>query len=180
MACDVTSEHHRLMKDSSRKHEQGFTLIELCVAMAVLIIAGFIAIPQLARLQSQWTLQGVTQTSLTTLNAARIHAMKSNTVIAVCASADNQTCGTFDASSRFWLIVDERDDSVLRSFRVADGYALQGAATRPRVRFQPNGWSSGANMTIKVCDPENAWRKDIIISNAGRIRSQTYSEHRQC
>lgn len=168
------------MKKPALPNQHGFTLIELCVAMALVIMAGYFTIPQLARLQERWTMQTVTQTVLTTLNAARIEALKRNKVIAVCGSVNNRECASFDAASRHWLIVDESDGTVLRSTAIAGNYSIRGSPTRPRVRFQPSGWSSGSNMSLKVCDPQGQWVKDVIISNAGRIRSQPHSEQARC
>lgn len=162
------------------KNESGFTLIELCGGMALVVLAGLIAIPQLSALSARWTLQGAAQSVTTLLNAARIQAMKRQTTVTVCASIERSQCGFFDNTSRYLLIVSDRDQSLVRSTQIPEGYTLQGVASRPYVRFQSSGWSSGTNMTLRLCDPQNIWRKDIVISNAGRIRSQNHSEPQQC
>lgn len=168
------------MPNQVRNHQSGFTLIELCVALLIAIAVGLFAIPNLRHLQDRWALQSVTQGVMAMLSLARIEAMKSGDAAELCASVDRRNCANFDASSRYINVMHGNGNHLRRSMRLEDGYYLSGPVTRPRIRFLSNGWSSGSNLTLKVCDSNGIWRKEIIINNAGRARSQEHPGSDPC
>ena len=50
---------------------------------------------------------------------------------------------------------------------------------RPQLRYLPDGRSSGSNLTVRLCR-EDTLLAQIIVNNAGRVRSETLSGSKPC
>src|SRR5579871_266621 len=73
---------------------QGFTLVELLVTLSVAAILLAIAMPAFSSFMKNTRLSMEANTLVYDLNLARSEAVKLDTSVEVCASADHVTCST--------------------------------------------------------------------------------------
>lgn len=74
------------------KHNAGFTLIELMVAISILAIVLGLGVPSLQRLIESNRISAVTNDLVAALQFARSEAIKTGTNMVVCSSDDELTC----------------------------------------------------------------------------------------
>jgi type IV fimbrial biogenesis protein FimT len=172
MPCPRQSSH-------TRRDVHGFTLLDLLIALTILGILFGIAIPSLknavARVQAGSARSAIT----TTLFDAQRNATVLGQQIVICPG-ESQCSGGADWSQG-WLAFIDRDGNrmlgpgeqvVQHEAKLPAGVRLRGSVGRPRIVYQPNGSSAGANITFTLCDrrgPEDALA--LILSNGGRLRS---------
>lgn len=74
---------------------RGFTLMELMVTIAILAIMVIIAVPDFTSIIQNNTITSTTNDLISSLHYARSEAIKRNTLVSVCATADTTytTCG---------------------------------------------------------------------------------------
>ncbi len=144
-----------------RKKENGFTLIELMVTIAVLAIIATLAAPSFGNLLLKQNLNRSTQDLVATLNAARSTAVLERREVTVDLSKTDQTADT--AETRYWL---PKGEAVLKS----------GSPTS--ITFQLSGAvkDHAANIDTKpfvICDgnsePTKVKSKAINVSLMGTI-----------
>jgi type IV fimbrial biogenesis protein FimT len=77
-----------------RSQSNGFTLIELMVAVAVLAILSAIAIPQLTRFITNARVSGTMNEYIAAVNLARAEAVARGVRVTICAAATTTSCRT--------------------------------------------------------------------------------------
>ncbi len=78
---------------------QGFSLIELMIALAIMVILVTVAIPGFQSTLIRINASSIADTLISSLNFARSEAMNRNVRISMCASLDGLTC---DAGASDW------------------------------------------------------------------------------
>lgn len=149
--------HHR---------QSGFTLVELLVALAVLAITLAIAVPGYQSIVASSRLSAYSGDLLASLQLARSEAIKRNSRVTVCRSADSESCGGAGGWGAGWLVfvdaanpgVVDGGEAVLHAHPAARGLALESdAAVEDMVSFLSSGRArtgTGAVQSgdIAVCD----------------------------
>jgi prepilin-type N-terminal cleavage/methylation domain-containing protein len=79
----------------SKKSQAGFTMIEMLVVMVVLGVLATIAIPTFSRWYPNYRLRTATREIYSTIQAAKMTAVKENTNVVVWFDKDNETFGAF-------------------------------------------------------------------------------------
>ena len=93
--------------------ENGFTLIELMFATALLAILMAIAAPGFQQLIAKNRSETSINTLMLSLNLARSEAVKRNQVVTLCKSADGAVCTNAGGWEQGWLVfVDVNQDGV--------------------------------------------------------------------
>lgn len=163
------------------RSQSGVTLIELVTSMAIAATLAAVATPSLARMMTHHHTHARVATLTGSLNSARIAAISLRTPVTMCPSADGLTCRTDSNWSEGWLTYqDPHRQNQPQSAQAILTYTHNSAAAvnvhsslaRQRVRYQPTGWSSGTNLTLRACDAAGALLAEVIVNNAGRVRSQ--------
>ncbi|QNP40958.1 GspH/FimT family pseudopilin [Lysobacter solisilvae (ex Woo and Kim 2022)] len=168
---------------------QGFTLVELMVAMAVLAILAVAAMPALQGVVNGNRLRAAANETIATLQSARIAAVRFNRRAVACMSADPNaavpSCQAVDASGWIVFLDANRDgqyaasERLIRRASVTGSVQLLGsAALNSRVTFNADGMARDAggsllNAAVGVCLPTTQPQDNestVSISAGSRIR----------
>lgn len=169
--------------------DAGFTLIELLVTLAILAIALSLGAPALSSLVRHARVSNTYHLLTTSLAAARLAAVKNGTSVTMCPSSDGITCRNDEIWETGWLLyidpgrADQPADAkaILQSIDRRSGHlALRSTPGRTRIRFSPDGWSYGSNLSIRLCASDGRFLGQIVVNNAGRPRTEHYTVPRPC
>jgi len=169
--------------------DAGFTLIELMVTLAILAITLSLGAPALSSLAQHARESNTYHLLTTSLATARFAAVKNGTPVTVCPSSDGITCRNDEIWETGWLIYADPK----RAGQPADGkailqridrgsshLALRSTLGRTRIRFSPDGWSYGSNLSIRLCASDGRFLGQVVVNNAGRPRTEHYTVPRSC
>lgn len=145
----------------------GFTLIELMIAMVLLGILAGIAVPAFDTMTLESRLRAYANDFAAAARLARSEAVKRNSTVRLCMTADGVTCTTSGSWEQGWLVTTASNEVVRAWPAVREGYHIISAATA--LAFQANGLGPG--MTAVVCrESPSVGEKDrlVTISTLGR------------
>jgi type IV fimbrial biogenesis protein FimT len=153
----------------------GFTLIELMVTIvvgAILITMAVPAFQNFLRNDRQWT----TANSLVmSLNAARSEAIKQDTSVSVCPTANGTSCSASSTWSQGWIVLSSVSGSTpaLTVSPLATGTTLTEASGLTAVTFLSTGMVS-AQAAFTLCDARGATQARYVqVGPTGSIASAT-------
>jgi len=158
------------------KHNKGYTLLEIMIAIAIAGILMAVAIPSLTSFIKNNRILAETNGLMIAIKTARTEAMTRRTNITVCRSSDNVNCdGTGDnfiafSDANVANIVDGADDIVYSTTIDANNLTLSysGGAS---IRFDSRGRAIGSSGTITVCDDRgDNYKRGITIEPIGRSK----------
>ncbi len=161
----------------SMKSNRGFTLIELMIALTVLGIAVSIAVPSYAFLITTNRMASEINDFVANLNYARSEAVKRGLSVSLCRSNDTPaTCNTPTPAGGWeggWIVV-VSDGTVLKDYAAlnSNDRLIGKNNVLNTIRFDRNGFASGSNGTVTLCDPDNNLlnARAVVIARTGRIR----------
>ncbi len=155
------------------KQQNGVTLIELMITIAILVIALSIGIPNMSQFLKNSELINTSNKVATMMSLARSEATKRQTSISICQSSDHLTCNTAGKN----LIILNSDGSLLKTTPLSsdiDLYYQNLASTT--VTFSATG-SPNESGQILFCDDRGiSFAKGIALNYGGQIRSLVTSE----
>jgi type IV fimbrial biogenesis protein FimT len=169
------------MAREARDSQAGFTLAELMVAVTVLAVALTIGTPALSAV-----VQGAREANAyylltSSFAAARIEAVKRGAPVSVCPSVDGVSCSGDVVWDHGWIVFSDPG----RSEQPADAWAimqhvdgvggtlaLRSTGGRRQVRFTPDGWSYGSNLSVRLCTSDARLLGKVVVSNSGRPRTE--------
>ncbi|MFZ5638024.1 MAG: GspH/FimT family pseudopilin [Pseudomonadota bacterium] len=175
-----SARHARRPTRSLPSRQQGFTLLDLLIALTILGIVFGIALPAFDHAVARVRAGGARAALTTTLFDAQRHATVLGREVVVCPAANDQCIGGRDWGRGWIAFIDDNGDRlrgpgeqiVRREPELAPGVRLLGSVGRPRVVYQPNGGNAGANNTWTLCDRRGADDAlSLILSNGARLRS---------
>lgn len=171
----------------SRRPQQGFTLLELLVALAIAGVLFGVAVPSMNTLLTTMRVHGASHQLTAEFALARALAISRNTPVTACPS-DGQRCLAGSDWSDGWIVFtdpgrrnqpDSPDAIVSHHQARRDGIRIHSTQGRPRLRYLPTGMSGGSNLTVSICNA-NRLHARIIVNNAGRTRSERASKGTPC
>lgn len=168
-----------IMKNST---QNGFTLIELIVTLAVATVLGIIALPNLNTLIQNNRIASQANDLIGAMNVARSEAIKRGVQANVCAANTTQTaCANGTNWANGWIVfVDQNeagttstlgtlqnDDLILR-VRPGLGGSNTLTSTDGTISYSPTGFADAAQ-NFTLCDSRgNEFGRIIGITNTGR------------
>ncbi len=147
---------------------QGFSLIELMVAIVVLGILTSIAIPSFNETILSTKLRSYANSFVGNAYLARAEAIKSNAPVTLCVSTDGTSCAT-GGWEQGWIVL-SGTTVVQRQQAVTSGYKITESAGLTSLTFQPTGiGATQAELTICRATPEAGSQERVVnISATGR------------
>jgi len=168
------------MQTTTPRRPQGFTLIEMMMALAALAILVSLAAPAFGSLIESTEAATSRNALRTALATARTFAAGKSAHVVVCPSADQQYCGRTTQWQHGWIIFIDADRDAQRSpdedllgasQALPEGVAIVSTSGRTRVNYRPDGSATGSNVTFTICDKRGAdAATTLVINNAGRVR----------
>jgi type IV fimbrial biogenesis protein FimT len=158
----------------------GFTLVELCVTLAVLALITAIALPSLQDFRARQHVNATMNLLVSHFASARMTAITHGVPVVVCPSDGAGTCRQDTDWGGHWLSFrdpdgnrqpDEdidiyRNDTVPRDPRIR----IVSTQGRRHIRYQPTGMSYGANLTIRICYDDRL-AGSVVLNATGRART---------
>jgi type IV fimbrial biogenesis protein FimT len=171
----------------ARRACRGFSLAELMVSLAVLATLLTLAIAGWRSVANSMRLTALSNTFLGQLHTARSEAIKRNSRVAMCKSADGTACAATGGWEQGWMVFHDANNNGLRDsqelviYRIGAlpaGFRLSGNVSVAKyVSFAGNGGTllaSGAFQagTLTLCKASEAAveAREIVINSVGRPR----------
>ncbi len=153
--------------------DQGFTLVELLITLALLAIVANIAVPAFDGLITRNRQQALMEQVEAILVNARADAILKRRTVEICGSADGQTCSNDWASG--WL-VRTSDNQLLQLTQLPTHDELRWSGFKQSIRFRDNGSSPTGNGRFYQCHKQQVvWQ--LILNRQGRLRQGTPAEN---
>ena len=161
-----------------KRLNQGFTLLELMITLAIVAVLMTIALPSMQDFIKNERLVTQLNSLLSHLQYARSEAVTRHQQVVLCASDNGSTCTTGDWQDG-WIMFADTDasggvsgtDSILKVKDALEGDTTLSSTGGKRVIYDDRGFSPNSNATFSLCDSRGpTFGKSITISNTGRIR----------
>ncbi len=162
------------------RRARGYTLMEALITTSLVAVLVTVGVPGFRMLILDNRRVSALNGFVASLQHARIEAIKRGERVVLCPSADAERCLATGDWHRGWLAFVDRDrdrerdagEAVLWAREaLAPGQTLTSSRYRRRIRFLPEGFAPGSNLTVTYCDPRGAAAaRAIVVSNAGRPR----------
>lgn len=173
---------------STLSTQQGVTLIELMVTLAVLVVLLTLGVPSFSETLREWRRDSATKALSTHLQLARAEAIKSSRKVVVCTSSSGTGCaGTSEWKDGWLVFVDENGDKAVDTGDrvLAVRSAVSGVASMTssdsvkELVFLPNGLLGAGQTTVTVTPSGSSSTKvnKVTINRVGRavVTSETPS-----
>jgi len=166
------------------KKQNGFTLIELMVAIAVFAVTVTFAVPNLRDFIANNRIISKTNDFVSSLHVARSESVKRKVTVTVCGSSDGATCNTASWENG-WIVFTDIDadasvDAGVDELLVVNGSLGNNISLRnagftqtTRVQYGSRGTIDSAG-SFKICDSRGVnFAKAVNINITGRTRMAT-------
>ena len=173
---------------SSSKRSQGFSLVELMVAITILGVLLAIALPGFQSFVTQNRLTAQINELVGDLSFARNQAGARGVCVSVCIAASSTTCestGTDWAAGRLIYVdincngnPDASNNVILKYVQPLDG-GVTLITAGPTLRFRPAG-GPGSNWTFKLCSPGVDKGRKITVPFSGRATAKSTDSTDPC
>ena len=160
--------------------QQGFTLIDLLLALGIMAITFGVAIPSFSDLVNRNRIESESAQLKTTLQLARKTAITEHKKVTVCPTLDENSC-TKDWSDGYMAFIDLDEDRILDGDEKVlyqgdirhDDISLRWKAfgRRSSLQWHETGITNHQNGSFEFCFREQPkLSRALIITKAGRIR----------
>ncbi|RZI82924.1 MAG: prepilin-type N-terminal cleavage/methylation domain-containing protein [Rubrivivax sp.] len=177
--------------------DKGFTLVELMVTVAILVILLAIGVPSMQKFLAKRVALANADTLASGMKFARSEALKRGQPVSMCitTSADNvaPTCAnsTVDWASGWLIYVDSTSGCAFNNTQLlvkvqqsfTNSGALTGSAARRCLTFTPDGMALGFNTTVTAAPPgtaDSSAKRCVVLSNQGRTQIGLPASNGEC
>lgn len=156
------------------KRNLGFTLVELMVALAVLVILISIAIPGFMNMIQSSRSAALANSIVIALNVARSEAVKRNALVNLCPSSDGAACMSASPDWKLGWIAQQNAGATLQVWSAPDtGAVITQTGGGAAIQFDGSGLmrlpaaAVIINSSYPDCTGQQA--RQIQISTTGRV-----------
>ena len=165
------------------RRENGFSLIELMIAVGLTGLLLSMAVPALDIFVSNARQTGAINDFVSSIHQARSTAVTTNTRVTICPSSGGTNCETVGWNAGWIVFSDpdsdrnvDSDETIIASSGSTDGLTIQSGQFSAFIMYRPNGRVMNASLngssgSFTVCDKRGAsYAKVMIIDLSGRPR----------
>ncbi len=173
------------VNNDTMKNQAGFTLVELMITVAIVMIVMSIAVPSFTTTIQNNRITTQTNKLISALHLARMEAIHRGTSVSICASSNQSSCSGSNDWSVGWIVYEDSLTSgttttvndVIRVWGSLDGNPSVTASNNAKfIRYQANGTlGAGRTITHEISDCADTQKRIISISAAGRASSSPAS-----
>lgn len=171
-----------------KTRQSGFTLVELMVTLAVVVVLIGLAVPSFQTLLVSQRLNTAADMLISDFRYARSEAIKRTNQVTICVSSNGTSCTSDALWKDGWIVfVDDNgnkvvddDDLVVRVQEALPGIEYMGKSATstsdlPAFRFEASGWAKGATQTFWIYPTGSTamaekLKRLVCISTNGRAR----------
>ena len=156
---------------AQRFNENGFTLIEAMVSVAIMSILLAVAVPSFSESRLSSQLRASSSSLLASISLARSEAIKRNAPVMLCVSSDGQVCAA-GGWEQGWIVV--RGTEVIQNQSAAsNGFRIIEAAGATAITFDPTGIGA-TPASLKICRSTSspAHERVVTVDAAGRASTR--------
>ena len=160
----------------------GFTLVELLVVVLALGVMLAMAAPAFSAMLERNRATATFHQLTASLAGARLAAVRMGRPVTLCPTQDGRRCRRDLVWDEGWMAYLDpgrsdhpasTDDIIQHMNQPGAPLAVRSSVGRHRIRFQPTGWASGANLSLRVCSrPQARLLGAVVVNNAGRPRTE--------
>lgn len=158
-------------------NKNGFTTLELAVAIAILAIMASVALPSLSKWQNSYRLRGAAVNLVGDLEMAKIRAIRENSSVAVLFNADSYRIfvdnGAGGGTAGDWI---RNGDEALVQYRdLPAGVTIDLTdltLADDRLRFNGRGQPPDVVATETIPLQNKVGRKNVTLNRLGAVRIQ--------
>lgn len=180
----------RLYRANSSASQNGFTLIELVIVMAIMAILMPVGIFKLNGVLDSLKLTAASNSLLAHMHLARSEAIKRNGRVVLCKSEGGIVCSAAGGWEQGWIVFDDANDNgqkdgtetlLAREGRLSSGLKLTGNlnlasyvsfASNGATKLAGGGGFQAGTLTICKFSTQASEARQVIINAVGRPRVQ--------
>ena len=170
------------IRQRRRSRPGGFTMIELMVVVAIIAVLATVAAPSFKDAILSNKLAGFANSFVSSVQLARSEAIKRNSTVRVCRSADGTSCATSGTWQQGWIVFhDINNDQAVSSGetviqvqgQLSSDYHFTGDSYN--IVFQPLGGGAGIASLIlcRAVPSPGPQERAITVSPTGRASVST-------
>ena len=174
---------------AGRSRLRGFAFVELLVGLAIVAVLIGVAAPSVSSVMDSVKLGSVSDLLMTDLRLGRSEAIKRDSRVVLCKSADGESCASSGGWEQGWIIFadannnavrDASESIIRREAALSYGLSLTGnQSVATYVSFAPTGGTKliGGGFqagTLTICKHsfEGGEARQIVLNAVGRARAQ--------
>jgi type IV fimbrial biogenesis protein FimT len=165
-------------------HSRGFTLVELMVTVAIMVILTTLAAPSMRQFIGNWQVSNAVNAFMGSMQLARAEAVKKGRSVRMCRSSNGRTCGTGNnlpgGWNSGWIVYIDSDgsstnvgtgDTVVYTQNALDNFDGITSNNPSAIVYSPTGLLKGGvgmqAMTFNW-DADGQIKKTLCINFTGR------------
>jgi type IV fimbrial biogenesis protein FimT len=168
-----------------QRTEDGFTLLEALVVMAVAAILAGVAIPAWSRARAAASSGSVRAELAASIVDAVNHSAIAGAEVVLCPASGSRECSGGHVWDGGWIAFadingnrtrDTNETLLVQTGPIDRSVHLRSTSGRTRLVFQPNGSNAGSNVTFTLCDARGSdYAITLVLSNSGQLRADSPS-----
>ena len=170
-----------------KKTLRGFTLIELMITISLAAILVTVGVPSFNGLIERNQLTSNINQFVSSLSVARSEAIKRKEIVALCASADGETCSPGSGFENGWIIYVEsvaprnvrdvnNEDLIWVQEALPNGITLTNDSSSNSFLYRSTGRISGGAARVVLCkDAQTDKARALTINTTGRVHQAEMS-----
>jgi type IV fimbrial biogenesis protein FimT len=176
------------MREMPSKRDSGFTMMELVMTMAIVVILGTIAIPGFKFVTSSNRISTEVNGLLGDIQLARSQAVKEGLPVTICTSTSGTGCTSTDWQLGWIVFLDtngnkavDAGEAIIRAqppFGGTDTFVATPstfhALTFNRMGYAPTGVANAVNITLHDSTSNTNWTRCVAINPIGSTVTEKF------